>query len=137
MLHKRNESLILLTYKEKILLMIKDYVFNSGEQKIWRMIGGEKENNESYEKTIIRKVREEMKIEISGVKLLLTATSSNKNTCIYHGKLSDDDVNLIERSEGQELQFFDLKELGKIKLTTSADLFFARNKNIVEELLVN
>ena len=79
-MHKLNESLILLTYKEKILLMIRNYVFNSGLQKTWCMIGGEKGNNESFEKTIIRKIKEEMNIEISEVKLLSVAPSDNKNT---------------------------------------------------------
>ena len=136
-MHKLNESLVLLTYKEKILLMIRNYVFNSGLQKTWCMIGGEKGNNESFEKTIIRKIKEEMNIEISGVKLLSVAPSDNKNTYFYHGKLTDNNVNFIERAEGQELQFFDIKELDKIQLATSADLFFSQNRDIVEELLIN
>jgi len=137
MIHKLDESLILLTYKEKILLMIRNYVFNSGIQKTWSMIGGKKENNESCEKTIIRKIKEEMNIKIADVKFLLTTSSSEKDTYFYHGKLTDDNVNFIQRSEGQELQFFDLKELGKLNLVTSADHFFAQNKNIIEGLLVN
>jgi ADP-ribose pyrophosphatase YjhB (NUDIX family) len=137
MIRKLNESLILLTYKEKILLMIRDYVFNSGERKIWNMIGGKKEHNESCEKTIIRKIKEEMNIKISDVKLLLISPSDDKNTYFFHGKLTDSNVNLIERAEGQELQFFDLKELNKLKLATSADQFFTQNKTIVEDLLVN
>lgn len=101
------------------------------------MIGGEKGNNESFEKTIIRKIKEEMNIEISEVKLLSVAPSDNKNTYFYHGKLTDSNVNFIERAEGQELQFFDIKELDKLQLATSADLFFTQNRGIVEELLVN
>jgi len=137
MIRKVNESLILLTYKEKILLMIRNYVFNSGAQKIWCMIGGEKGNNESFEKTIARRIKEEMNIEINDIKFLLTTPSENKNTYFYHGKLTDNNVNFIERAEGQELQFFDLEELNKIQLTSSANLFFSQNKNIVEELLSN
>ncbi|OGH24945.1 MAG: hypothetical protein A3B47_02475 [Candidatus Levybacteria bacterium RIFCSPLOWO2_01_FULL_39_24] len=137
MIRKLNESLILLTYKEKILLMIRNYVFNSGLQKTWCMIGGEKGSNESCEKTIARCIKEDMNIKINDVKLLLIAPSDNKNTYFYHGKLTDNNVNLIERAEGQELQFFDLKELNKLQLATSTDLFFTQNKNIVEELLAN
>jgi ADP-ribose pyrophosphatase YjhB (NUDIX family) len=137
MLHKQNESLILLTYKEKILLMIRNYVFNSREKKTWCLVGGEKENNESFESTILRKIKEEMKIEIDNVKFVSAASVDNKSTYFFHGKLTDNNVNLIQRDEGQELQFFDLKELGKIQLTASADLFFTKNRDIVEELLVN
>lgn len=137
MIRKLNETLILLTYKEKILLMIRNYVFNSGLQKTWRMIGGTKENSESFEKAITRCVREEMNIEINDVKLLLVSLSDEKNTYFYHGKLTDNNVNFIERAEGQEIQFFDLKELDKLHLAASANLFFRQNRNIVEELLVN
>lgn len=137
MIRKLDESLILLTYKEKILLMIRNYIFNSGAQKIWCMVGGKKGNNESFEKTIIRKIKEEMNIKISDVKFLLASPVDNKNTYFYHGKLTDNNVNFIQRSEGQELQFFDLKELDKLQLATSADLFFTKNRNIVEELLTN
>lgn len=137
MIHKLNESLVLLTYKEKILLMIKGHVFNSGVKKIWRMIGGEKGNKESSEKTITRCIKEEMNIKISEVKLLSVVPTSDKETYFYHGKLTDSNVNLIERSEGQELQFFDLKELGKLQLAESTNLFFTKNKNTIEELIVN
>ena len=137
MIDKSNESMVLLTYKEKILLMIRNYVFNSGMKKTWCMIGGKKEHNESCEKTITRCIKEEMNIKISDVKFLLVAPSDNKNTYFYHGKLTDNNVNFIERAEGQELQFFDLKELDKLQLASSANLFFTQNRNIVEELLVN
>ena len=137
MIRKPNETLILLTYKEKILLMIRNYVFNSGIRKTWSMIGGKKEDNESCEKTISRKIKEEMNIKIADVKLILTTSSGDKEIYFYHGKLTDDNVNFIQRSEGQELQFFDLDELNSIQLAASADLFFTQNKNIIEGLLVN
>lgn len=137
MIRKSSESLILLTYKEKILLMIRDYVYNSGLKKIWCMIGGKKENNESYEKTITRKIKEEMNIEVRDVKLLLVSPLDDKDIHFYHGKLTDSNVNFIERAEGQELQFFNLKELDKLQLAASANLFFTQHRSAVEELLVN
>ena len=137
MIRKSSESLILLTYKEKILLMIRNYVFNSGLKKIWCMIGGKKENNETFEKTIIRKIKEEMNIEVSNVKPLLISPCHDKDIHFYHGKLTDNNVNRIERAEGQELQFFNLKELDKLQLTASANLFFTRHRSAVEELLIN
>lgn len=101
------------------------------------MVGGEKISNESSEKTIIRKIKEEMNIKINDIKLLFVAPSNDKDTYFYHCKLTDKDVNLIERADGQELQFFNLKELSKLQLATSADLFFTQNRNIIEDLLVN
>lgn len=135
MVSKLNESLVLLTYKDKILLMIKGYASNSTVQKIWHMIGGEKENSESFEKTILRKIKEEMNIKIADVKLILVSPSYDKNTYFYHGKLTDNNVNFMEREEGHELQFFNLKELDKLQLATSTNLFFTKHRNAVEELL--
>jgi len=137
MIRKQNESLVLLTYKEKILLMIRNYVFNSGLQKTWSMIGGKNEINESNEKTIVRKIKEDMNIKIKDVKFLLTSFSEDKDISFYYSKLTDDNVNFIERSDGQELQFFNLRELNKLQLTTSADRFFTQNKAIIENLLSN
>jgi len=137
MIHKLNESFILLTYKAKILLMIRNHVFNSGIQKVWHMIGGENGNNESFETTITRRVKEEMNIKINDIELLTVESTETKNTYFYHGKLTDNNVNYIERAEGQELQFFDLKELNKLQLSAPTNLFFTQKRTVVEELLAN
>ena len=137
MINKCSESLILLTYKEKILLMIRDYDLTARLKKTWSMIGGRKENNESFEKTIVRKIKEEMNIEVSNVKFILVSLSNDKDIHFYHGKLTDNNVNRIERAEGQELQFFNLNELDKLELAASANLFFTQNRSTVEELLAN
>ena len=117
--------------------MIRDYDLTSRLKKTWCMIGGKKENNESFEKTITRKIKEEMNIEVSTIKLLLISPSENKDIYFYHGKLTDNNVNRIERAEGQELQFFNLKELDKLQLTASANLFFTQHRSAIEELLIN
>ena len=137
MIRKSSESLILLTYKEKILLMIRNYDLTARLKKTWHMIGGKKENNESFEKTIARCIKEEMNIEISNVKLLLISPFGDKDIHFYHGKLTDNNVNCIERAEGQELQFFNLKELDKLQLAASTNLFFTQHRDTVEELLAN
>lgn len=137
MIHKLNESLVLLTYKEKILLMIKDYAANSTVQKIWRMIGGKKDSNESFEKSVVRCIKEEMNIEVGGLKFLLVSPAVDVNIHFYHGRLTDSNVNGIERAEGQELGFFDIEELDSLKLTESTNLLFTQHRKAVEELLVN
>ena len=137
MIRKSCESLILITYKEKILLMIRDYDFTAGLKKVWCMVGGKKEDNESYEKTIVRKIKEDMNIEVSNVKLLLISPIGDNDIHFYHGKLTDNNVNRIQRAEGQELQFFNLKELCNLQLAASANLFFTKHRSAVEELLIN
>lgn len=107
------------------------------KQGTWSFIGGVKEKNESFEETITRKIKEEMNIEVNSIKFLLVSSSDDKSIYFYHGKLTDNNVNRIERAEGQELQFFNLKELDKLQLTTSTNLFFTQYWNLVEELLVN
>lgn len=117
--------------------MIRDFDLTSRLKKTWCMIGGKKENNESFEKTIERRIKEEMNIEVSNVKFLLTSFLEDKDIHFYHGKLTDNNVNRIERAEGQELQFFNLRELDKLQLASSSNLFFTRHRGAVEELLAN
>ncbi len=117
--------------------MIRDYDLTSRLKKTWCMIGGKKENNESYEKTITRKIKEEMNIEVSTIKLLLISPLDDKDIHFYHGKLTDNNVDRIERAEGQELQFFNLKELDKLPLAISTNLFFTQHRSTVEKLLAN
>ena len=117
--------------------MIRDYDFTAGLKKVWCMVGGKKEDNESYEKTIVRKIKEDMNIEVSNVKLLLISPIGDNDIHFYHGKLTDNNVNRIQRAEGQELQFFNLKELCNLQLAASANLLFTKHRSAVEELLIN
>ena len=97
-----------------------------GEGKhLWSLIGGICEKKESFEKALSRRVGKEMGITIENVEFV--------SDSYYHAKLTDDNVNKIERSEGQLLDFFTLKEIDKLLMSPSTRQFITKLKELVQK----
>lgn len=120
---KTIHSLILLTYKGKVLLMHKSSSPIDEEKHPWCFIGGTKEERESFENALSRRVEKEMGIKIEKVEFV-------SKSC-YHARLTDDNVNKIKRAEGQLLDFFALKELKKLFLANSTQQFISKHSAIM------
>ncbi len=116
---KISPASILLTYKGKALLMYKKSSPMDEEKHAWCFIGGIKENRESFENAMARKVEKEMGIKIEKVEFV-------SESC-YHARLTDDNVNKIKRAEGQLLDFFTLKELRKLFLSNATQQFISKH----------
>ena len=116
-------GLIFLTYKGKVLLMHKQNSVIDQEKHPWSFIGGIKENRESFEKTLIRRVHKEMGIKIDNVEFV--------SEFCYHARLTDDNVNQIKRSENQLLDFFTLKEVKKLFLSSQTAKFILNHSSLV------
>lgn len=131
-------SLILLTYKGKILLMLREldpYVFNDPyliKKHSWNFIGGVKKSGESFQDAIIKRVEGITGIKLLQIKFLSFILNGNKKRCLYHAQLSDQQVNRMERGEGHLLQFFSFKELENLPLADSTRLFIAKHKDLME-----
>jgi NADH pyrophosphatase NudC (nudix superfamily) len=133
MVKKSETSIIVLTYKGKVLLtMMRDSRQALLKQGAWSFISGLKEKNESFEESIVREVEGEMHILINGVEFLSSLFCENRTNYLYHAALTDDNVNNIERDEGKSLDFFSLQELKKLPLTPSTRLFIERHKDLLE-----
>lgn len=131
MIHKTDAILILLTYRGKVLL--KQHEPNpTNINSNWFCIGGTKKTNESYEEAISRKVEGETSIKLKTIEFLSSLSYNDRKKYFYHAKLSDENVNNIKREEGQMLQFFTPKELRKLSLATSTQLFLEKHKSIIE-----
>ncbi len=102
-------------------------------QLLWRLISGEKEDPESFEQAICRRIKHTTKLELTNIQLLSSATHK-KGKHFYHGELTDKDVNSIERREGQRLEFFTLSELEKLTLTSATEGLLNEYRNTVEKL---
>lgn len=102
-------SLILLTYKGKILLMHKTNGPRDEENHPWSFIGEACEKRESFENALVRRVEKEAGIKIENVEFV-------SESC-YHARLTDENVNNIQRAENQLLDFFSLEELDKLFLS--------------------
>ncbi|OGH13504.1 MAG: hypothetical protein A2860_02730 [Candidatus Levybacteria bacterium RIFCSPHIGHO2_01_FULL_37_33] len=116
-------SLILLTYKGKVLLMHKqDSVIDEGKHP-WCLIGGIKEKRESFENAMSRRVEKEMGIKIEKVEYV--------SEFCYHARLTDDNVNKIQRAENQLLDFFTLKEVGNLFLSNTTAQFISKHGALI------
>lgn len=116
-------GLILLTYKGKMLLMHKQKSVIDQENHPWSFIGGIREDEESFEHAMSRKVEKEMGIKIENVEYI--------SELCYHARLTDDNVNHIERSENQLLDFFTLKEVKELFLSSETAKFILEHSSLV------
>lgn len=126
-----DQSIILLTYKGKVLLMHKDYLLTTLDQDPWHFIFGVKEKNESSEETIHREVKKETSIQLKTIEFLGSLDQQNEKKYFYHSHLTDDNVNNMVRRSGKILGFFSLKELDKLTLTIATKLFITRHRDLL------
>ena len=122
-MNNSSPSLILLTYKGKALLMHKQKSVIDEEKHPWSFIGGIKENRESFENAMSRRVENEMGIKIENVEYV--------SELCYHAKLTDDNVNKIKRAENQLLDFFTLKEVKKLFLSSTTAQFISKHSALI------
>src|SRR3989344_9505214 len=114
---------ILLTYKGKVLLMHKKNGPTDEEKHAWCFIGGVKEDRESFENAMSRRVEKEAGIKIENVEFV-------SESC-YHARLTDDNVNKIQRAENQLLDFFTLGEVKKLFLSNTTAQFISKHSALI------
>lgn len=119
----RSPGLILLTYKGKVLLMHKQNSVIDEEKHPWSLIAGIKDGKETFEKTLARRVHKEAGIKIENIEYV--------SEFYYHARLTDDNVNHIQRSENQLLDFFALKETKKLLLSRETAKFISNHSNLI------
>lgn len=132
---KKNEvSLILLTYKGKVLLLFHRKSPIDESIKAWRFIGTGKDQQKSFEESIRDEVERETGLKLNTVKLLSNIEHKDRIYYLYHGQLTDRDVNEIARKEGQLLEFFTLKEIEKLQLATTTKLFVSKHQDLLKKI---
>lgn len=115
--------LILLTYKGKALLMYKMNSPIDSKEHEWCFIGGRKDEKESFEEALTRRVEKEANIKIEDVEFV-------SENC-YHARLTDDNVNNIKRGEGQLLDFFTIGEVRKLHLSGPTQQFISKHAALI------
>lgn len=136
MINTREGSLILLTYNDKLLLMLQDNRLNSS-LNIWGFIGGSKRKNESFEEAILRTIAQETGLQLPKVTFVTTLLYDEKEKYVYHAILTADNLNNIKRGESQNLDFLTLPEVEKLTLAKETKLFLAQYKDIIKKILQN
>lgn len=120
-----SSSLILLTYKNKALLMYKQKNSLDDGRDAWSFIGSAKNANEPDETALKRNVEQEMGIKVGNVEYV-------SESC-YHASLTDDNVNQINRAEGHLLSFFTLKEIEKLLLSSTTRDFVSKHSSLIQD----
>src|ERR1035437_162412 len=118
-----SSGLILLTYKGKVLLMHKEKSVIDEEKHPWCLIGGIKGKKESFEQALSRRVQNETGIKIVNIEYV--------SEFCYHASLTDDNVNQIQRKEHQLLDFFTPRELSKLFLANSTQVFLTKHSDLI------
>lgn len=124
---------IILTYKNKFLLLSPDVHPAKNQKTNWSILGGQMQQHESYKDSIRNKVQYVTKLVLKDLKPL-SLSEENVNTC-YHGKLTDTEVNSIQRRVGQRLEFYTLEEIKHLSLTPLTSNFFLQNQTLVQQLI--
>jgi ADP-ribose pyrophosphatase YjhB (NUDIX family) len=124
---------IILTYKGKVLVMHTENNPLLLNEVVWRFIGRNREKGKSMEETILREVEKQTGIKLSHVEFLSTIEEDDTQKHFYHGRLTDSNVNNMNRDQGQTIQFYSMRELEKIPLTPATKKFISQHSNVFEK----
>ena len=125
---------IILTYKGKVLVMHTENNPLLLNEVVWRFIGRNREKGKTMEETILREVEKQTGIRLESIELLSTVEEDSIQKHFYHGRLTDTQVNNMNRDQGQTIQFYSMRELEKIPLSPSTKKFIAQHNNIFEKV---
>ncbi|HRN95856.1 MAG TPA: NUDIX hydrolase [Candidatus Levybacteria bacterium] len=123
---------IILTYKGKVLVMHTENNPLLLNEVVWRFIGRNREKGKSMEETILREVEKQTGIKLSHIEFLSTIQEDTIQKHFYHGRLTDTNVNNMNRDRGQTIQFYSMRELEKIPLSSSTKKFISQHHDIFE-----
>lgn len=128
-----DESMALLTYTDKILLMLRDNRTLVTDASTWCFIGGPKKNKESSEQSVLRNIQEETNLSLPFLTFITTIQEADRKIHLYHATLTTDNLNNIKRGERQNLDFFTLRELKKLALESATKLFITEYQDMIEK----
>lgn len=110
---------ILVTYKGKILLVAQDLIFKTEDTR-WGFIDAIKSRGS------VKMLQKDITLPVQ-----IKPNDLDPNSLYFHLKLTDDNVNSIQRSGAYRLEFYRLNEIDKLLLSdTTSDIL----KNHHEEI---
>lgn len=135
MINKIDASMVLLTFKGKVLLMLRDNNPAIREPNTWCFIGGAREEHESFEQAILREVLEETNIKLNQVRFLTSIEYNDRQKCFYHAELQEKDISNLKVGEGQKQEFFKVDDLENLQLATSTRMFIEKHRDILNHVV--
>jgi 8-oxo-dGTP pyrophosphatase MutT (NUDIX family) len=136
MRHAVDSSYGLITFKGKLLLLLRDNTPTIPSPNCWSLIGGGSERNETPIMTYFREAKEEANITPKNTRFLFILKGNGSKRYIFHSCLSQDDFDQIKLgNEGQYLGFFRFAELKTIQLGKTMTFILMRYRYLLRELL--
>jgi hypothetical protein len=128
--------LVILTYKRKLLLKRRDNCSPTANENQWTFFGNSDGKREISKSSLMREMENEMHISISLANLITEKDNAMFNNWYVAG-LTDKDVNEIKRRDGQELEFYSIREVEKLSLADSSKMLFSEQKALIEASFLN
>jgi len=125
-------SLIILTHKRKLLLVLRDNKPTITSPNCWSFIGGTKDAGESFEDATKRETAEEIGIILRNIVYLKTLLYEDRRKYIYHAELTDEQVKTINLTEGQRYNFFTSEDTKKVDLAYSTSMFLSEYGDLIK-----
>lgn len=102
-------------HQQKILLLHTDNNPDQSYPNDWTLIGGQSENGETPEQTLLREFEEETNIKPQNIQFL--AEIPEGNTTLFIVELTDREVQSLKvGNEGTELRFFNQAEFKQLPI---------------------
>jgi mutator protein MutT len=123
--YKKNYSGAIIIWNNKILLFHRENNPNISNPDSWSLPGGKSEKGETPLQTLDRELVEEISHTPKEKHLLKTIDHNGRKASIYYSFVDDSEAKMFKHhgNEGQEIAFFTLDEIKKLKLSK-----FLRNK---------
>lgn len=134
----KNSVFSLLIYKQKLLLFHRDNIDRIPYPDHWHLPGGLIEKGETPLQGIKRELKEEITKILDKLQYLGKFNiDAERFTHTFIAVVNENEAQMFKLGpgEGQEIKFFSLKEISKLKITNALKLRLEKYKNIINEKL--
>ncbi len=122
----------IVSYKGKILLILRDNKPNIPYPNTWEFVGGAQDGDETLEQTGLRELYEELGIKPSNYVFLGTENFSGRLAGRFISILNDNEYRQIHLgSEGQKYAFYTLQESLSLDMPPNLKRFLQNNMQIL------
>jgi len=108
-------SIIFINDRRHILLLLRDDIPTIPYPNMWDIPGGHVESNETPKECIVREMKEEMGLKITGFQLFSVTEFDDRLEHVFWMK-SNLDIEKIDLTEGQRLKWFSENTVKKTRL---------------------
>lgn len=129
----------IITYKGKLLMLLRDNAPNIPNPDRWQLIGGYSESGEEPMETLMREAKEEANIAIKKEEIREIGkiiVSEKQEYFLYWVELSEKEAGNIKLgNEGQTIEFIQVENLGSMKLVPALAEYLHKYRIGIEKLI--